>query len=159
MTVRVIALGNEMACDDGAALAAARALEGLEGVEVVLAGRPGPGLLDLLDPARPTLVLDVIRQGARPGEIVRLGLGEITRAAIDGGPLSSHGLGVAQTFRLAEALGRELPRGELIGIGGRAFAPGEARSAEVEKNIESLARVAREAIDRLQGEGGCTSTG
>ncbi|MBI4604875.1 MAG: hypothetical protein HY721_23175, partial [Planctomycetes bacterium] len=41
---RVVALGNEDARVDGAALAAAARLP--PGLEVVLAGRPGLGLLD-----------------------------------------------------------------------------------------------------------------
>ncbi len=152
MTVRVIALGNAMARDDGAAIAAASKLEdATEGqVELLIAGRPGPGLLDLLDPDRPTVLMDVVRRGAAPGALVELGLGELATATIDGKPISSHGMGVAQAFRLAIALGRTLPRGRFVGIGGRDFEPGEAPSAEVARAIDDLVAAARRAISELE---------
>ena len=65
--IRVIGLGSEMARDDGAALEAARRLSSDVDVEVLLAGRPGAGLLDLFDARRPTVLLDVVRTGAPPG--------------------------------------------------------------------------------------------
>jgi hydrogenase maturation protease len=147
--VRVIALGNEMARDDGAALLAAARLEAGPDVDVVVAGRPGPGLLDLLDPAMPTLLMDVVRQGAEPGALVELGLDELVHAAVDGEPISSHGMGVVQAFRLARALGRALPLGCFLGIGGRDFGPGEKPTAEVAAAIDDLVTAAERAIADL----------
>lgn len=151
--IRVIGLGNEMARDDGAGLRAARLLEGEEDVEVVLAGRPGAGLLELLDPARPTLLLDVVRAGASPGAVVELPLLELGGATLGGEPLSSHGLGVAEALKLAEALGRELPRGVFLGIGGARFDPGDALSLEVEARLGDLVTAARAAIEDMRQGG------
>ncbi|GAB5545613.1 MAG: hypothetical protein SangKO_053730 [Sandaracinaceae bacterium] len=149
--IRVIGLGSEMARDDGAALEAARRLSSDVDVEVLLAGRPGAGLLDLFDARRPTVLLDVVRTGAPPGAIVELPLADLTHATIDGKPLSSHGLGVAQSLRLAEALGRELPIGIFLGIGGARFDPGDALTPEVEARVDDLVAAARGAIAALRG--------
>lgn len=157
--VRVIALGSLMGRDDGAALVAARAVEGDPGVEVFFAGRPGPGLLDLLVPDRPALVLDVIRRGAAPGRIVELDLAALVDAAVAGDTLSSHGLGVANALRLGAALGRALPEGRFVGIGGVRFDPGDALTPDVAAGIEAMVTAARGAIAELaKKETSCTST-
>lgn len=147
--VRVIALGNLWARDDGAALRAAERLHG-DALEVLLLGRPGPDLLDAIDPAHPVLILDVVRRGASPGQVIELRIRDLSHATVDGEPLSSHGLGVAQAFRLAEALGRALPRGRFLGIGGRRFDPGGELTEEVQSSLDAYVARAEEAIDALR---------
>ncbi|HJL18932.1 MAG TPA: hydrogenase maturation protease [Sandaracinaceae bacterium LLY-WYZ-13_1] len=148
--VRVIALGNELAGDDGAALIAARRLaERAPGLEVLAPGRPGPGLLELLDPDRPTVLMDVVRQGVAAGAILELPLDELATAAIDAERVSSHGLGVARALRLAEALDRPLPRGIFVGLGGRRFEPGPRMDPDVEEAIDDLVEAARAAAEAL----------
>ncbi|MGK4003586.1 hydrogenase maturation protease [Sorangium sp. So ce1036] len=154
----VIALGNEAAGDDGAALAAARALAQDGGVDVVLAGRPGVALLDLLDAARPVVLLDVVRAGGAPGAIVSLGLGEALDRAAPGPHVSSHGFGPAEALELARALGRPLPRGILVGIEGARFTAGAPHSDAVAQGIPALIEAARAAVAALRRES-CTSTG
>lgn len=150
MTVRVIALGNRMAGDDGAALVVAERLAGEPDVDLRLAGRPGTGLLDLLDPAVPTLVLDVVRRGAAPGALVELRLDELVRASVEGQSLSSHDLGVADAFRLAEALDRELPDGLFLGMGGETFDPGTELTPHVARRLPDYEIAARAAISALR---------
>lgn len=155
--MRVIALGNAMASDDGAALAAAARLHAdkTPGLDIRLAGRPGPGLLDLLDPTIPTLILDVVRRGAAPGELIRIPLDQLAQAAAVDGALSSHGLGLGQAMQLAEQLGRPLPPGLFLGIGGERFSPGTALSPRVQAGLHAwcaAARAALEALERAAGE-------
>lgn len=151
--VRVIALGNELACDDGAALEAARRLSRRRpALDVVLAGRPGPGLLDLLDADVPTVLLDVVRVDRAAGHIVELALDRVAEASVDGRPVSSHALGVGETLRLAAALGRPLPRGIFIGIAGRRFGPGETRDPDVDACIDDLVDAAEGAVHALGRE-------
>ena len=69
--VRVICLGNAHASDDGAALQLAGALAGCE---VRCAGRPGAGLLDLLEGGAPVVLVDATQSGAPPGTIHTLEL-------------------------------------------------------------------------------------
>jgi hydrogenase maturation protease len=147
--VRVIALGNPMASDDGAAMEAARRVAHRDGVEIVLAGRPGAGLLDLLDPSIATVLVDVIRLGARAGSVVEMALADVPGATIDREPITSHGFGVAQALELAQVLDRPLPRGIFVGVGGRVFDPGTELSADVAGAVEDLVTAVEAAVDAL----------
>lgn len=146
--VGVIALGSPMGSDDAAALLAAERLRA-RGLDVFDAGRPGPGLLDLLDPARPVLVLDVVRRGVAPGEIVTLPLEALASAALPGDGVSSHGVGLGDALRLARALGRALPRGVFLGLGGASFGPGDALSPAVEAALDVYVDAAEAAAREL----------
>lgn len=142
--MRVVALGNPNASDDGAVLCAVSALDGL--AEVVTAGRPGVGLLDLLDPTRPTVLADVVQSGAPPGTIFRLSLAEVESAAAHRGQLSSHGFGPSETLKLGRVLGRRLPPGFFVGIEGVRFSPGGELSPPVASAMSALAAALEEAV-------------
>lgn len=163
---RVVALGNRFASDDAAALCVAERLRD-EGLEVVLAGRPGAGLLDLFD--RPCVLLDVVRHGVSCGALVELPLADLAEAALASPSVSSHDLGPASALRLGVALGRPTPRGVFLGLGGRTFGPGEALSPEVEAALDAFAHAARTALTKItigaaretldeRGTAPCTST-
>lgn len=155
--VRVIALGNEAAGDDGAALAAAKIAGAGGDLHVVLAGRPGVGLIDLLDTRDPVMLVDVLRTGARPGVLFEVPLDAVVDRAVVSSPASSHGFGPAEALALARSLGRALPRGVLLGVEGARFEAGSLMSEEVEIAIPALATAIRRAAEALEG-GTCTST-
>ena len=134
--IRVIALGSRTACDDDAALIAVESMQ-LD-ADVRLAGRPGPGLVDLLDPAVPTVLVDAIVSAGAPGSIVTLPLHELVDRVQAEGSISSHGLGVAEALQLARALGRPLPEGSFVGIVAGQTKPGLGRSPEVERALPGL---------------------
>ena len=146
---RLVALGSEMGGDDAAALIAARALEGESSAEVVLAGRPGPSLIELFDPDVPIVLADVVRRGAAPGGIVEMDLQDLLKAGTSSGRASSHDLGPVEALRLAEALGRPLPRGRFVGVGGKDFRPGAALSSEVQEALPALVAALRQALSSL----------
>jgi hydrogenase maturation protease len=155
--VRVIALGNEAAGDDGAALVAAR-LAGVDGsFELVLAGRPGVDLLDLLDPAAAVVLVDVVQTGAAPGALVELPLDAILDRIVASAPTSSHGFGPAEALTLARSLGRVLPRGVFLGVEGARFDAGAPLTEGVENAIPALAAAIRRIAATL-GRDACTST-
>ncbi|MFO7562360.1 MAG: hydrogenase maturation protease [Enhygromyxa sp.] len=163
--VRVIALGSPHGGDDEAALAVARALANANAepdpeVELILAGRPGAGLVDLLDTAAPIVLLDVVRSAASAGTIVELPLHELHERALAADQVSSHGFGPAEALRLAAALGRPLPRGCFLGIEGQSFDLGAAPSPAVRARLPEFERRARAAIAKLAEEGTtCTNPG
>jgi hydrogenase maturation protease len=155
--VRVIALGSPFRGDDEVALTMARTLEG-PNVEVLLAGRPGPGLIDLLDTKLPVVLLDVVCSDAPVGTILELSLHELRDRALATEQVSSHGFGPSEALRLAAALGRGLPRGRFIGIEGRAFELGAAPSAAVCARLDEYAKRAQAAITELAtSEAPCTN--
>ncbi len=147
--VHVIALGSDFAGDDDAALEAAGRLH-VEGVRVTLAGRAGADLLELLEPAVPTVLTDVVRTGRAPGSLLVLDLDALTRHTLATPQTSSHGLGPAEALRLMAALGRELPRGRFVGLEGSRFAVGTTRSNEVEAALDALEEALRAAVAELQ---------
>jgi hydrogenase maturation protease len=151
--IRVVALGSELAGDDAAALEAVRALGPLDGAEVVLAGRPGPSLLEHLEGAFVVLV-DVVRRGLAPGEITTIDLAALGVRGLSSGSLTSHDLGPVEALRLAAALGRPAPRGLFVGVGGRSFGRGAAPSeatAQAQPRFRAAIRAAIEA-GRLREE-------
>jgi hydrogenase maturation protease len=140
---RVIALGNEAAGDDGAALAAARAAaEGGE-IDVVFAGRPGVDLLDLLETAAPVVLVDVVRSGGPPGALVEVPLDALLDRAVCSSSTSSHGFGPAEALALARSLGRAPPRGVLLGVEGARFEAGAPFSEGVANSIPALSAAIR----------------
>jgi hydrogenase maturation protease len=152
VTLRVIALGSELGGDDAAALRVAEALAPAPGVEVLLAGRPGPGLVELFEEGVRVVLLDVVRRGLSPGEVVTLALSELGARGLSSGSLTSHDLGPIEALRLGEALGRPRPEGLFVGLGGARFAPGPELSEEVARALPAFRDAATGAIARLRQE-------
>ncbi len=146
--MRVVALGNPDRGDDGAALLVASRLQ--EEVPVVLAGRPGPGLLDLLPHDEPCLLLDVTWSGSPPGTLHRIPLDRLSPATLPDLRVSSHGFGPGEALALARALGRSLPSGLFLGIEGEGYGFGEGLSEAVRGALPSMVSAAR---DFLESEG------
>ena len=145
MNARIIALGNIHAQDDGAAIVAAKQLA--SEMQVVLAGRPGATLLDLLAGTDPVVVADVVRSGLPGGEIVCYPLSALTEGVIPDVQLSSHGFGPAETLQLGSALGRTLPPGYFVGIEGERFGVGQDLSPPVLMAMNNFVDAIRKAAN------------
>jgi hydrogenase maturation protease len=127
-------LGNPDRGDDGAALTIARDLPaGLGEIRVVGRG----DLLEHLDPAVPTIVVDVVRAGLAPGQVGVWSLSEAAERALGGG-VSTHTSATGAALRLWRALGRPLPPGWVVGIEGADFARGSGLSPAVEAGLAEL---------------------
>jgi hydrogenase maturation protease len=142
--IRVIALGSRTHCDDEAALLAVAAI-GVD-AELVLAGRPGPDLVELLDPARPTILADAVLADAAPGSIVQLSLEALVDGSPFAGTVSSHGFGPAAALALGRALGRPLPPGRFVGLVGERFRPGAGMSPFVQRQLPAFTAAIEAAI-------------
>jgi hydrogenase maturation protease len=146
--LRIIGIGSPFG-DDALGLEVARRLAARVPavVDVVAADRPGERLLDLFAGCDAVILVDAARrvgQGAgSAGAIHDMDLA----AAADRGrvPVSSHGLGVAQTIALAHALGRLPRRGRLLAVEFGAGRAAEPALAEV------CARALRWAAAYLDG--------
>jgi hydrogenase maturation protease len=101
----VIGIGNEFRRDDGVGLAVAGqiAKRKLSGVRVLTSiGEPG-SMLEAWTGVPVAIVVDAAAgRGAIPGRIRRWVPGDPTESAV----LSSHALGLPQTYALGEALGQ-----------------------------------------------------
>ena len=143
-SLSIIALGNPDRRDDGAALLVASRFEGE--VPLVLAGRPGVGLLDLMIPSRTCVLLDVTRSGAPPGTLHRIPLQALDPESLPDARVSSHGFGPGEAIALGRALGRELPKGLFLGIEGGDFAQGRTISAAVLQNLDRMEKMIRKFL-------------
>ena len=149
--MKIIALGNEAAGDDGAALLAVKQVQAKLPIEpelnIIFAGRPGPELLDLLDGEEAVILVDVVTGAGSPGQVITLALDELIDKVSVGRQVSSHGFGPAEVLQLGQALGRALPRGRFIGIEGERFAPGEVLSTAVQSGMDEFVGCVQAAIE------------
>lgn len=155
--VRVIALGSPHGGDDELALELGARLERRYGprVHVRLAGRPGPGLVDLLTGSTPVVLLDVVRSAAEPGTVHRIELGQLSSRSLAREQVSSHGFGPGEALELARVLGRALPPGTFVGLEGEHFELGASPSPRMRAACQSFERCACQAIEQLESP--CTS--
>jgi hydrogenase maturation protease len=147
--VRIVALGNRDRGDDGAALLIAERFT--SEAQVVLAGRPGPALMELLPPEKACILLDVTVSGTPPGTIHELPLDRVSPDLLPDSRISSHGFGPGEALALARALGRPLPRGYFLGIEGKSFEPGVGLSTAVRNALPLLEKRIRAVLERLEG--------
>ena len=119
---------------------------------MALAGPLGEPL-DLLDDwegADLAIVVDAVRSGAPPGTVTLNWLGEALDAlspARSRRP-STHGLGVADVYRLAVEMGVAPQRVALVGVEGQDFSHGEGLSAPVHAGV---ARATALVVDVVRG--------
>jgi hydrogenase maturation protease len=118
----LIGIGNTLRRDDGIgpALVAAVAELGAPGVSALVSDGEPSQLIDAWSGAKLTVIVDAVRcEAPVPGRIHRspvLGAGSDGRSVADGSPAaalgaptgsaSTHGLGIPDALRLAEAIGR-----------------------------------------------------
>jgi hydrogenase maturation protease len=146
LNVQIVALGSPDRGDDGAALLIAERFTGK--VPVVLAGRPGAALLDLLQDDRFCVLLDVTVTGARPGTVHSIPLASLRPGVLPDARVSSHGFGPAEAMALARALGRPLTRGHFVGIEGESFEFGASLSHDVRSGLDRFEDAVREQLER-----------
>lgn len=152
-TIRVLVCGSADRGDDGAALCAvAHVLPRLDPalrqrVEVRRCEQlDAADLIDVAD-GEACLVLDTV-VGVEAGTVVRIPLDELTRLE-DAAPRSSHALPISQVLGIAEAIRGELPRGLLVGIGGKWFGFGETRSRALRDGMTAFETAVEQAIQEL----------
>lgn len=152
--VLVLALGNDLMADDGAALLVARNLEGELPPEVVVreAGEVGMALLEELAGFEAALILDTVQTGkAPPGTVHRFTLDQLSPVLAP----SPHWAGLPEVRTWAEAMELPFPRhvvvlaveaSDLLTVGGRL-------SPEVGASLDGWAARAREEVASLLQQG------
>jgi len=153
-------IGNEMRGDDGVGPVVARRAARLSsrsgGGFVTSLASPLTQPLDLLDGWESddlAIVVDAVRSGAPPGTVTLTWLDHLVDVVLPAkcARASTHGLGVADVFRLAGEIGLAPQRVALVGVEGQDFSPGEGLSPAVEAGaaralalVVDLARAAQE---------------
>ena len=152
-SVRVLVCGSADRGDDGAALnAVAHVLPRLDSVlrqRVEVRRCAQLDAADLIDVAdgEACLILDTV-VGIEPGAVIELSLDELTRVGAVA-PRSSHALPIDQVLGIAEAVRGGLPRGRLIGIGGKWFGYGALRSRALRDGMAAFEHAVVAAIEDL----------
>jgi hydrogenase maturation protease len=135
--ILIVGCGNPAAGDDSAGLEIVRRLSerGDSGCDLRAETAPGVELLDVFPLADVILFVDAVTSGGVPGTLYLTSLPskELEPRAL--GSLSSHGWGLAEVLKLAQALGRTVPRLYLLGIEAGTVAQGAPRSAAVEQAV------------------------
>lgn len=113
--IRIIGIGSPFG-DDAVGLEIARLIAEAPppNCEVLAADRPGTKLVDLLEGANATILIDAVHSGMPPGTIHELPFDELEGSTARF--VSSHDLGVAAAIQLAHKLGRGPYVGKVIGI-------------------------------------------
>lgn len=156
----VVGCGNLLAGDDGAGVEVVERLveAGVEGCQLCLMPSGGVDLLEMFPAAEVVLFVDAVTSGASAGTLHLVPLGAPADSGGDGdiaatgvvpraiSSLSSHGLGLLETFELARALGRHVPRVMLLGVEIGEVTPGAPRSPAVERALTTIVR----GFSRLQ---------
>jgi len=131
----VIGCGSSLRGDDAVGLLAVELLqkEALPAnVQLVAAGLPGMGLLDILAGYEEALLIDAVLTGGPAGEVLELGLAELAGSATR--LVSAHDLALPEVLALGYLLkGEEMPQKlVIIGISVEqgSLLPGQPLSAE-----------------------------
>ena len=139
MKTVVVGIGNDFRSDDGAGLAAARALMKftLPDVGIVELNGEVTRLLDSLQHCDTAIVIDAVQSQALPGTIHRF---DASQNPLPGShnQRSTHGISLGSILELARVQG-VFPRQVLIyGIEGASFEHGRTLTPQVEKAVEGL---------------------
>jgi hydrogenase maturation protease len=137
----VVGIGNDLRCDDGAGLIAARDLAAAAGVPLILAGEVPENYLDVIRGHAPewVLLVDATDFGADPGETVILRFDGDTTSIAGARSPSTHrpSLSILRRY-ITEEMGAEV---WLLGIQPRCVDLGAPMSEEVREAIPRAVRV------------------
>nr|MBN2276445.1 hydrogenase maturation protease [candidate division Zixibacteria bacterium] len=150
--VVVIGIGNDFRSDDVAGLFIARKIResALEGVRVIEGVSDGTSLIDAWNEAKTAVVIDCVVSGAKPGHIYRFEpLHEDLPAEYFIG-YSTHAFSVAESIKLARALGQLPNRLVVYGIEGGVFKTGSGMSAEVAEAADNLVKQIASEIENFK---------
>jgi hydrogenase maturation protease len=152
----VIGVGNVWRGDDGVGPAVAKAVARLApGIAVREVRGEAIDLWDAWEGFPSAVVVDAVSSGAAPGTIHRWDLSADDPAPL-APPVSTHGLGLFESIRLARMVGRFPQRIVVFAVEGRGFDPRGALSRPVARAVdETAARVIAEiqARDHETGSG------
>ncbi len=150
MSILLIGTGNEYRCDDGAGLAAIRALKARDLPDTLVIESPSDGaeLMEIWKSAARVILIDAVSSGGVPGTIYRFDAHAQPIPAYLSF-LSTHAFGLAEAIELARAL-HLLPQYLAVyAIEGQNFTIGTGLSREVEKAVQEVVEQVAYEVHRL----------
>ena len=142
----VIGIGNRLRGDDAVGPLLIDELSTLPDsqLELIDAGSDALGILEYLEGRQEVIIIDACRMGRKPGTLVTF---DPTQAdlILDGDPISLHGLGLAETLRMAESLRMFSGDLKIIGI--------EPDSTQFNGKLsQPVQRAMKTAIEKIHNE-------
>lgn len=133
----VIGIGNSFRRDDGIgpAVAGEIARQGLPGVRALSCAAEPTAILEAWQGANLAVLIDAAVDG-RPGRVRQCTLDDVAEAT----PLSSHDLGLRQTFELGRALGRAPDSVIVVSVDVADTGHGEGLTAAVREALPEAVR-------------------
>jgi hydrogenase maturation protease len=147
--VRVAGIGNALAGDDAIGL---HVVEGIRqqhwvGVECIAETQSGPGLFEDMDSDDLLILVDACQTGASAGSVIQFSLEELKNSGLR--HASTHGLGLADWFILADQVGEQQPDILIYGIEVEQCRMGKGLSDTVSAAIPALVGLILSDIKRL----------
>src|SRR5512137_2226932 len=146
--ILVLGLGNLLQADDGVGCRVIEALAGRKlppGVEVMDAGTPGVGLINLLEGRQRAIIIDAAEMGRQPGEVVRFRSEDVVLTGSTE-RFSLHRTAVADALALARALNLPLPEIVFFGVQPGLIGWRDALSPEVAAAVPGLVAAILEEV-------------
>lgn len=143
----VIGIGNPFRRDDGIGPAVAReiARQGLPGIRVLSCAAEPTAILEAWEGANRAVLIDAAVDG-RPGRVRQCTLDDVADAAL----LSSHDLGLRQTFELGRALGRAPDSVVVVSVDVADTGHGEGFTAAVREALPEAVRAVLATLGTAQ---------
>ncbi len=118
MKIRVLGCGNPLMADDGVGVEAVRRLAQCgvpPGVELIEAGTPGIGLLEMIDGVDKVVIIDAVVSGSAPGTVHRFTGDQLPAREMI--PLSLHGFNLVDALEFGKKVQPEAFPREIVIIG------------------------------------------
>ena len=142
-SVALIGVGNSALSDEGVASRVIHevARKAPPGIDVVDAGLPGPGLIDLVEGRKKAVIIDAVDAGRPPGTVYRFVPNQVISTRSDRS-CSLHQGDVLQYVKLAEVLGMAPVEVVLIGVQPQSLSAGRKLSPAVAAAVPEAAAMA-----------------
>ncbi len=130
--LKIIAVGNDLYGDDGigvAVLETLASIPNIENVELVNGATDALGLIDHFKGVEHAVIIDAARMGEKPGTVKMFGREDV-KMMIKMDNLSVHGISLAETFEIAEAVDSLPGKITIIGI--------EPKNIGISQNLSDL---------------------
>lgn len=138
--IKIIAVGNDLYGDDGVGKAVLHALEQIpemNSIELINGATDALGLIDHFENTAHVILVDAAQMGEEPGTVKVFSKDEV-RLNIKMDHLTVHGISLAETFDIAEAVDKLPEKITIIGIEPENIGISEKLSDAVKQSIPNV---------------------
>ncbi len=154
----VIGIGNRLRGDDAIGPLLIDALSELSDprLELIDAGSDALGILEHLENRKKVILVDACSMGRKPGSVVSFDPADVNLILADD-PMSLHGLGLAESLRLAESLQMLPEQLKIIGIEPDSIQFNGTLSQPVRRALKTAIQTVQDALQQITERAEMTS--